>query len=62
MFVLFRHLGTVKTTGMNSDIAKVCGIVFTTIMPMGHFHPATSGKRTTRTAESGKNTEHQRPR
>lgn len=62
IFVFFRPLGTVTTTGVNSDTAKVCGIVFTSIMLMGRFHLATSGKRTTTTAGIGKNTEHRRPR
>ncbi len=59
---LYSRPGPVMSIGVNSDIAKACGIVFTTITLTVPPHPASSGKRTTITAETGRNTEAQRPR
>ncbi len=62
LLCLCRHLGPAMTIGVNSDIAKACGIVSTIITPTVPPHPASSGKRTTITARSGRNTGAQRPR
>lgn len=53
----YRHHGPVITIGVNSNTAKACGIVFTIITLMVPPHPASSGKRTTSTVKSGRNTD-----
>lgn len=57
--LLCRHSrrGHVKTTGASLDTAKVLKTGFTTTTLTVPCRPASSGKRTTITAESGRNTE-----
>lgn len=61
-FCPYRHPGSVMIIGVNTDIAKACGIVFTIITLTVHPHPASSGKRITIIAKSGRNTGPQKPR